>query len=130
VYGWQDDIRHLLTEDQLLEDLDNESGIRFLHLSPSEGKVNVYLDNKETLLFGERTYEAGEEGEDAEANENAVFVAQSSGKHTIIITEEADETLEEREYTFEEGWHYSVILIGDGSMARPLYIGIVKQYKS
>lgn len=124
IYGWQEDVRHLMTEDQILENLGTQSGLRFLHLSPSEGKVNVYLDDKETLLYGERAYEGEEE------SENTVFIPQSSGKHTLIITDEEDETLLEREYTFEEGRHYSIILIGDGnSMARPLYLGIVKQYK-
>jgi len=130
VYGWQEDIRHLLTEDQLLESLGSESGMRFFHLSPSEGKVNVYLDNEETLLYGEREYEGGDNSEEVEDNDHATFVAQSSGKHTIIITDEAGETLVEREYTFKQGWHYSIILIGDDSMARPLYIGIVEQYQS
>ncbi|NGM61782.1 DUF4397 domain-containing protein [Sphingobacterium sp. SGG-5] len=130
IYGLQEDARHLLTKDQLLENLGSESGMRFFHLSPSAGQVNVYLDNKETLLFGERTYENGD-GEEVEDDENIQFVAQSSGKHTIIITDEADETLVEREYTFKEGWHYSIILIGDDSTdVRKLYLGIVEQYQS
>ncbi len=127
IYGWQEDIHHLMSEDLLLENLGNKSAIRFLHLSPSEDQVNVYLDDKETLLYGERAYEGEEEDEDSE---NTSFVAQNSGKHTIIITDQDDETLIEREYTFEEGRHYSIILIGESnSMARPLYLGIVKQYK-
>lgn len=126
VYGWQDAPQHLLSEDELLENLGDKSAFRFLHLSPSEDEVNVYLNNKETLLYTERVYEGENEDEDSE---NTTFVAQNSGKHTIIITDSNDETLIEREYTFEADTHYSIILIGESnSMARPLYLGIVKQY--
>ncbi len=126
IYGWQEDIRHLMTEDKILANLGNQSAFRFLHLSPIESKVNVYLDNKESILYADRTYQGGN---DAEENENIVFVSQSSGEHTIIVTKEDNETLVERTYTFKAGYHYTFILIGDGSMARPLYLGIIEQYK-
>lgn len=126
IYGWQDDVQHLISEDKLLANLGEQTGIRFLHLSPSEDNVNVYLNDKENLLFGDRIYEGENEEEE---NEHILFTPQTSGKQTIIITDEEDETLVEREYTFEKGRHYSIILIGDSnSMARPLYIGVVPQY--
>ncbi|HMR19230.1 MAG TPA: DUF4397 domain-containing protein [Sphingobacterium sp.] len=131
IYGWQEDVRHILSEDKLLADITNQSGIRFLHLSPSEGKVNVYLNNKQTPLYEDRGYEGEEDDSDQEENEHLIFTAQNSGKHTIIITDEDDELLIEREYTFESGVHYSIILIGDSSsMIRPLYVGIVSQYQN
>jgi len=128
IYGWQDDIQHLLTEDKLLDNLGDKSAFRFLHLSPSEGLVNVYLNNTETPLYTDRAYEGNDEEAAEEENENITFVPQNSGKHTLIVTNADGETLKEREYTFEAGRHYTLILIGDGSMARPLYLGIVPQY--
>jgi len=126
IYGWQDDVHHLLTEDKILDNLGDKSASRFFHLSPAEDKVNIYLDNKQTPLYTDRGYE-GENATD-ESKANTAFVPQSSGKHTIIVTDKDNETLVEREYTFEKGRHYSLILIGDKSMARPLYLGVVSQY--
>src|SRR5690606_7180579 len=97
IYGWQDDVQHLIREDKLLANLSDQAGVRFLHLSPSEDNVNVYLNNKETLLFGDRIYEGENEEEE---NEHILFTPQTSGKHTIIITDDEDETLVQREYTF------------------------------
>lgn len=126
IYGWQEDVQHLISEDKLLTNLNEQAGIRFLHLSPSEGEVNVYLNDKESLLFGDRIYEGENE---AEENTHILFTPQATGKQTIIVSNEEDETLVEREYTFEKGRYYSIILIGDSnSMARPLYIGVVAQY--
>jgi hypothetical protein len=58
------------------------------------------------------------------------FKPHSRGKHTIIVTDENDDTLFEREYTFETGIHYSLILIGDSNSTNtPLYLGVVPQYR-
>jgi hypothetical protein len=128
VYGWEEEPQHLITEDQLLSNLNEQIGLRFLHLSPSEGKINIYLDEKDTPLYGNREYE-GENATDDE-NDHIVFKPHSRGKHTIIVTDENDDTLFEREYTFETGIHYSLILIGDSNSTNtPLYLGVVPQYR-
>lgn len=127
-YGWQEDVKHFIVEDQLLTDLGDQMGLRFLHLSPSEGNINVYIDDTSTLLYGDRGYEGDESTE--EAVNHLTFEAQESGTRTIIITDENNETLAQREYSFEKGAHYSIILIGDSnSLAMPLYIGVVSQYR-
>lgn len=129
VFGKNDEVFQLIKEDVLLTDLGDQSALRFFHLSPSESKVNVYLNDTENPLAEDVSYSGNPE---LTANEavNEVFVAKESGTKTIIVQNEADETLLTREFTFEKGVHYSIILIGDSSSeTTPLYIGVVTQYR-
>ena len=129
VFGKNDEVVQLIREDLLLTDLGDQAALRFFHLSPSESKINVYLDDTSNPLAENASY-AGDPVLLVNGPTHEAFVAKESGAKTIIVQNEADETLLTREFTFEKGVHYSIILIGDStSESTPLYIGVVTQYR-
>lgn len=128
LYGDVDDVKHLLIEDQPLEELGSESGFRFLHLGANVGAVTVYFDSTDEPIFSNRQLE---NSLDSDESDDYDFIAQPSGTTKVIVRGEDGETLVEREYDFMEGYQYSLILIGNAdSEDFPLYLGVVRQYRS
>lgn len=127
VYGTAENVSHFIVEDKLIQNIHNRSAVRFYHLSPSEGSLNVYLDDTGNPLR-ENIHYATEAA--LAQSDIAEFVAIESGTHTIIVQNDEHETLITREFKFEKGIHYSIILIGESnSETTPLYIGVVTQYR-
>lgn len=127
VFGKGEDVSQLIVEDELIPDLNEQAALRFYHLSPSEGQVSVYLNDVNNPIAENVVYA---DNESAEQDDNADFVAEESGEHTIIVKDEDGETLLTRDFKFEKGVHYTIILIGDNSSeTTPLYIGVVTQYR-
>lgn len=124
VFGKKEDAKNLITIDKGIKDLGNKSGIRFFHLANDLENVKVYFNSLEELIYPDvapvlENY----------ANELYDFTPQLAGKHKIIVTDMENNNLIEREFTFNKGAYYSIILTGnrDSSNNKPLYIGVVQQ---
>ncbi|WP_164122085.1 DUF4397 domain-containing protein [Sphingobacterium sp. xlx-130] len=126
VYGTAEKPKQIIAEDKEVENLGSKSALRFFHLANNTGKVNVYINSKETPIYSNRAIEGVLTGENLA---HATFVAQNSGKTNIIVTDESNNTLVERSVDLASGRYYSIILAGDkNSTERPLYLGVVAQY--
>lgn len=126
VYGTAELPKQIISEDKSVEQLNDKSALRFFHLANNTGKVNVYLNTKETAIYSAREIEDALIGENLE---HAKFVAQANGKTNIIITDAENNTLIERTVDLAAGRYYSIILTGDiNSIEKPLYLGVVAQY--
>lgn len=125
VYGTADKAKQIITEDKVLDNLGNKAGIRFFHLANNIGKVNVYVNTKDTPIYSGRANEEALIGENLKHQD---FVAQSSGSTNIIITDESNNTLVERRVDLAEGRYFTILLTGDkNSTDKPLYVGFIKQ---
>lgn len=127
VFGNTSEAKNLIATDIRLTNLNNENiGLRFLHLASNLENVNVYFDKIETPIYQNRAPEQilipnG-------SNSSTLFKEQAKGKKKIIITDQNQNLILEKEYDFNHSGYYSIVLIGDkNSTTKPLYIGIIKQ---
>ncbi|MBL1408355.1 DUF4397 domain-containing protein [Sphingobacterium faecale] len=126
VFGTLENPKQIITEDKSVEMQGSKSALRFFHLANNTTKVNVYLNSLESQIYKNREIEDILTGENLK---HADFAVQNSGKNKIIITDESNKILIEREYDFAQGKYYSILLTGDkNSTTTPLYLGVVPQY--
>ncbi|GGH27008.1 DUF4397 domain-containing protein [Sphingobacterium alkalisoli] len=124
VFGNDEATEHIITEDQSVEDLGDETAVRFLHLSTIADEVSVYIGSDSEPVFAGRTTESASSPE-----ENHLFVANTSGKQNIVVKNTDGTTIIEREYDFKPGRYLSIILVGErDNTETPLYLGIAEQY--
>lgn len=124
VFGDAAATKHIITEDQSVDDLGNNTAVRFLHLSNIADEVSVYIGSDSEPVFIDRVTESA-----TSPVENHLFIANASGKQNIVVKNAAGTPLIEREYDFKPGRYVSITLIGEPSNTdTPLYLGIAEQY--
>lgn len=124
VFGNAEETKHIITEDQSVDDLGNKAAVRFLHLSNITDEVSVYIGSDSEPVFTGRVTESATSPE-----ENHLFIARTTGKQNIIVKNAAGTTIIEREYDLKPGRYQSIILVGErDNTETPLYLGIAEQY--
>ncbi|MCA5005757.1 DUF4397 domain-containing protein [Sphingobacterium bovistauri] len=95
--------QHLIV-DSLVNNLATNSALRFLNLAEGTHNINVFLSN--TAIISNRNFD----GTTADLN-HFKFVPQQSGFNKIIIKDESNQTLIEKDINLAPGIHYTIALI-------------------
>ncbi|TDS12410.1 DUF4397 domain-containing protein [Sphingobacterium paludis] len=122
IYGTASNPRFALTQDRTIQNLGDNTGIRFFNLANIDGNVNLVVGNADTAAFANRPMETG-----ATAVQHQVFQPTASGSINLQVTDASGNVLARRDnYELRKGYYYSVFLTGNASGGNyPLYLGVV-----
>jgi hypothetical protein len=93
-----------VVSDTLLNNLSTNAAFRFVNLASDMINVDLYIGDTEVIT--NRSYDGN-----TLVTSNYKFVSQSSGNKKIIIKNNANETLAEKDLNMLAGMHYSFVLI-------------------
>ena len=113
----------ILTEDKLLSDIGNNAAYRFLNLANNMTEADLYIGD--TKVVDNRAFD----GANFITN-NYKFESIVSGAKKIIVKNQADEVLAEKDITLNTKVHYSMILIRNMKNNNNYELIVYEQYKN
>ncbi len=121
VYGTKELPQFALAEDKAIPNLGDKFGLRYYNFANGVEETNLFLSDDTEASFSKRALETGES-----VVLNQAFVAKETKKSTLIVKDNAGKELVKRDFTFQKGQYYTVILTGvKDNATTPLYIGVV-----
>ncbi|KGE13577.1 DUF4397 domain-containing protein [Sphingobacterium deserti] len=122
IYGTATNPRFAMTQDRTIQNLGENTGIRFFNLANIEGNVNLVVGNADTAAFANRPMETG-----ASAVQHQLFQPTASGSINLRVMDASGNEIARRDnYTLRKGYYYSIFLTGNASGGNsPLYLGVV-----
>jgi len=111
-----------MTQDRTIQNLGENTGIRFFNLANVDGTVNLIVGNADTAAFANRPMETG-----TSAVQHQVFQPTASGPINLRVTDASGNEIARRDnYTLRKGNYYSIFLTGNANGGNsPLYLGVV-----
>jgi len=122
IYGNAANPRFAMTQDRTIQNLGENTGIRFFNLANIDGNVNLIVGNADTAAFANRPMETG-----VSAVQHQIFQPTASGSVSLRVTDAGGNEIARRDnYTLRKGYYYSIFLTGNASGGNyPLYLGVV-----
>lgn len=121
VYGTKEVPVFAVAEDKGIQGLGNKFGLRYFNLANKTEGTNLFVGDDTEALFSNRALETGES-----VVTNQAFVATETTKSNLIVKDNAGKELAKREFTFQKGRYYTIMLTGvKDDPKTPLYIGVI-----